>query len=393
MAEFVVDAASTLLAGLPGVRFLTAVRRSNVHGALDMGLTPGFLPGRVELDAGRSWFDAHWGGVPARRGLDATGILRAAGAGELDVLVLLGADPLDDFPDRALAEQALQGARLVVALDQFLTASSASADVVLPVAGFAEVDGTTTNLEGRVSVLHQQVTAPGTARSDWMVAAELAWLLGADLGFESVAQIWDEIEAVAPSHAGVTWERLHDPANGDGIVVSPVERDGARLPDEDPDGAADAGETDTAAGGDDAGESGDEPAEPVAPRPPDCYRFTAAPAVEPAALDAYALRLVATRKLYDLGTLVQHSRSLSGLLPGTVLRVNPYDFDRLGVADGQVVKVKTPRAALSARVCVDQGVPRGSAAVYVNQPDLRITELMDAAQRVTDVRLDTGAGA
>src|SRR5206468_1539070 len=51
------DAASSLLRGLPSVRFLTAVRRANVHGALDMGLAPGLLPGRVTLDAGRDWFE------------------------------------------------------------------------------------------------------------------------------------------------------------------------------------------------------------------------------------------------------------------------------------------------------------------------------------------------
>ena len=44
-------------------------------------------------------------------------------------------------------------------------------DVVLPVAGFAETDGTHTNLEGRVTVLNQKVTPPGTARADWLSAA------------------------------------------------------------------------------------------------------------------------------------------------------------------------------------------------------------------------------
>ncbi|MBA2325912.1 MAG: (2Fe-2S)-binding protein, partial [Actinobacteria bacterium] len=44
--------AAAALAGLPDVRFLSALRRGNVHGALDLGLTPGFLPGRVTLEAG-----------------------------------------------------------------------------------------------------------------------------------------------------------------------------------------------------------------------------------------------------------------------------------------------------------------------------------------------------
>ena len=57
-------------------------------------------------------------------------------------------------------------------------------------------------------------------------------------------------------------------------------------------------------------------------------------AAELPALDRYSLRLVASRKLYDQGVLTQHAPSLAGLAPGTVLRVNPYDFDRLGVAAG-----------------------------------------------------------
>ena len=56
-----VAAAARILADLPGVAFLSALRRANVHGALDMGLAPGVLPGRVGLDAGRAWYEHHWG--------------------------------------------------------------------------------------------------------------------------------------------------------------------------------------------------------------------------------------------------------------------------------------------------------------------------------------------
>ena len=71
----VVEAAS-ILAGLPGVSFLTALRRSNVHGALDMGLAPGVLPGRVGLAEGRSWFEEAWDAtLPEAPGLDAAGML------------------------------------------------------------------------------------------------------------------------------------------------------------------------------------------------------------------------------------------------------------------------------------------------------------------------------
>ncbi len=117
---------------------------------------------------------------PQPDGLDAAGILNAAAAGSIDVLVLLGADPISDFPDALLARKAIEGARVVVALDAFLTESSSLADVVLPAAVFGEKAGTTTNLEGRVTTVTQRVTPAGTARADWMVAAELADALGQD---------------------------------------------------------------------------------------------------------------------------------------------------------------------------------------------------------------------
>jgi len=67
-------------------------------GAIDLGCAPGLLPGRVTLDEGRAFFGEQWGSVPTRRGLDTAGMLEAAASGELNTLVLLGADPLSDFP-------------------------------------------------------------------------------------------------------------------------------------------------------------------------------------------------------------------------------------------------------------------------------------------------------
>ena len=115
-------AVAATLAGRPDVRFLSALRRGNVHGALDAGLAPGFLPGRVTLDAGpRVVHRARGAARPPRAGLDATGILRAAADGKIEVLVLLGADPLADFPDadaRAARRSTARG--IVIAVDAFL---------------------------------------------------------------------------------------------------------------------------------------------------------------------------------------------------------------------------------------------------------------------------------
>src|SRR6202521_4067454 len=122
----------------------------------------------------------------------------------MQALILLGADPLADFPDRTLAKRGVDGAGFVVAVDCFLTESSRRADVVLPAATYAERGGTFTNLEGRVARLGQKITPPGAAWADWMIAAELAFRLGGDLGFDHLGGVWDEIERVAPSHRGIT---------------------------------------------------------------------------------------------------------------------------------------------------------------------------------------------
>jgi NADH-quinone oxidoreductase subunit G len=360
-ADAVVDAASALLARKPDTTFLPVLRRANVRGALDMGLAPGLLPGRVDLEAGRDWYRPRWGKVPKQAGHDCAALLQAAADGEVDVLVLLGADPLLDFPDRDLAARALAKVGTVVAVDQLPTASTAAARVVLPVAGFGEVDGTTTNVEGRVSILNQKVTSPGTARADWIVAADLAVALGADLKLESVDAIRDEIGQVAPSHQGMS-EAMRGPAASDGVVM--------------PVSSASAGD------GTHGGAQQDAPA-------PLVFQPAAAPTDLPA-LDSYSLRLVATRKLYDQGTLVQHAPAMAGLAPGTILRVNPYDFDRLGVAEGTEVRIRSSRADLRIEIHADPGVPRGSAAVHLNQPGFDTASLIDASQRVTDVRVETG---
>ncbi|MFQ5556212.1 MAG: NADH-quinone oxidoreductase subunit NuoG, partial [Acidimicrobiales bacterium] len=175
-----VEAAAVVLARRRDTRVRPALRRGNVHGALDMGLAPGLLPGRVDLVAGAGHFAEAWPTLPVAPGLDAAGILTAAAAGHIDVLVLLGADPLNDFPDRDLAGRALAGAGSVLAVDLFVNDSAAmAAGVVLAAAGPTEEPGTFTNLEGRVSVIGRQVTPPGTARADWMLAAEVTRRLGA----------------------------------------------------------------------------------------------------------------------------------------------------------------------------------------------------------------------
>jgi NADH-quinone oxidoreductase subunit G len=407
--DAVVDGAAAVLAAAPGATFLSALRRSNVHGALDMGLAPGMLPGRVTLDAGAPG----WASVPSERGLDATGILTAAAEGRIQTLVLLGADPLADFPDRDLARRALAGAT-VVAIDAFLTDSSRLADVVLPAAMFGETRGSTTNLEGRVSRLNAKVTPPGTARADWMIAAELAQRLGGDLGLTSVEQITDEIARVAPAYARITTRALGSTAGFDGILAgdaiesrhaAPPTMGHAEAPEiiapdnhgEAPSGTNVAPQTPDPSQGaateqaTDAGDSdeGGDDAPDAAPRPELLHFTPRASGRDVPAVDSYALRLVSAHKLYDDGTLVQHSPSLAALAPGGAVRVSPYDLDRLGLTSGDAVRVTSSRGAITIAAEADTSVPRGLAVLAFDQAGAGAADLIDSSAMVTDVRLET----
>ena len=106
-------------------------------------------------------------------------------------------------------------------------------------------------------------------------------------------------------------------------------------------------------------------------------------------VDAYSLRLVSGRKLYDDGTAVRHSPSLAPLAPGPTLRINPYDLDRLGVSTGQEVKVTSARGSLTTTVQADAGVPRGAVAMAFNQPGDGAADLIDVSRPVTEVRVET----
>ena len=94
------------------------------------------------------------------------------------------------------------------------------------------------------------------------------------------------------------------------------------------------------------------------------------------------------RRLYDRGTLVRHSPSLSELGGPATLRLNPTDFDRLGVADGEDVRVTSSRGHVTVPVVADPSVPRGVATLPANGAGGRASVLVDASVPVTDVRVE-----
>ena len=347
-AAVMVDAVAAVRAAVPTATFLPALRRANVRGALEAGLAPGRLPGRATLEAPGSWKDA-WGSLPKSVGRDAEGILTAAAAGRIDVLVLLGADPLSDFPDRDLAAKALDAAGTVISVDPFMNASAArAADVVLAAAAFGEVAGTTTSLEGRVTTLAQQVTPPGTARADWLLAVELADRLGTDTKVATAEDLWAQMVEGSAAHAGASTEALADEANVDGVLLA---LDGSG--------------------------------------------FTAPAATQVPPQNSYSLRLVVNRSLYDHGTLLSHCPSSAPLSREATLVLGPADAETIAVSTGSPVKVTAQRATITAVATVVDSVPRGTAVLHHNLADADADgvdpgRIVIAGEPVTEIRVEAG---
>jgi NADH-quinone oxidoreductase subunit G len=338
-------------------------------------------------------------------------------------LVLLGADPRTDFPDRGLAQRALDNIDFIVSIATSPDASTALADVVLPVAADHERPGTTTNIEGRITRLGQKLVAPGQAWADWVIAVELAVHLDGDLGLDSLAEVWDEIERLAPAYRGITGTVLDVAASVDGIVapmtatpvelsrrqlaapldhiaipgVQSVERQGAppragfaEFPTADPAGIG-AGAGHRGGTGSGAGHRGGTGSGGAAARPPLISGPADLQVPRVPTTDSYSLRLVAGRRLYDNGAAVRSVPALAGLVPASPLRANPHDLDDLGVAAGGQVRVRTARASAVVEVDPDPTLPRRVVAVDFNVPLGRGTagDLIDSSLPVTELRMET----
>jgi NADH-quinone oxidoreductase subunit G len=320
-------------------RILPLARRGNIFGALDMGLAPDLLPGRVGTDdAGRAALAGAWGEPPSARGKDTRDMLEGLDSGEIRFLLLVGADPVRDVPDPRQAVLALDSAEYVVSIDLLLNDSNREADVVLPAAGFAEKEGTVTNLEGRVQKVNVIAPIPGQGRPDWAILDDLAERAGRPIGLATAESIAKEISEVASAYVGVTWDHLDWEA-----------RDGAVVPLS---GTQALNHIPVALKGDSA---------PTAP-----------------------LLLHVARTLYDDGVMTRHTPMLRPLAPGPVAYLSPEDAKRAGAQDGHPVKVVTSHGEGEFSAVVDEGTPEGVVFVPFNQPGAAALGT-DAVVRVTAV--------
>ncbi len=180
--------------GRPGSGVLLLLDRSNVRGACNAGLAPDRLPGYKRIDdiEARRRVEELWDKpVPRGRGLDAANMLESVAG-----LLLLADDPVAVLPQAGRARAALERIEFLVVLDAFVTPVMKAAHAVLPIASFAETEGTVTNIEGWVQQVRAAVAPPGEARDGWKVLAGLCERLGAGGSWSSPSDVLQEIESV-----------------------------------------------------------------------------------------------------------------------------------------------------------------------------------------------------
>ncbi len=123
-------------------------------------------------------------------------------------LYAAGADLLGD-DDAESVRARLRKLDFLVVQDLFMTEAAALADVVLPAASFAEQDGTFTNIAGQVQRVHRSIEPVNGSRPDWMIAAQIARLLGSDAGYRgTVGNVFKKFAAANAAYEGITYASL-----------------------------------------------------------------------------------------------------------------------------------------------------------------------------------------
>lgn len=198
----------------PGSGLLLLLPRSNVRGVCDMGCAADHLPGYVSLDDERTRqrLENLWGKKLSRdHGCEAEKILQ-----NVNGLIVLADDPPSVVLMERHAMAAMERIEFLVVLDAFVTPTSRTAHVALPIASFAETEGTLTNMEGRVQRLHAAVSPPGEAKAGWQVLAELCSRFDVGSVYTSAKDVLHEIAQAVPRY--VVEQRMSEDGWSDALL-------------------------------------------------------------------------------------------------------------------------------------------------------------------------------
>ena len=354
--------------GRPGTGVNPLRGQNNVQGACDMGALPNVFPGyqKVTDEKARKKFEEAWGcELSDEAGLTVTEMIDEAGK-SINFLYIMGENPVVSDPDVSHVEKCLRKLDFLVVQDIFLSDTAKFADVVLPACCWAEKDGTFTNTERRVQLIRKAVEPPGEALPDWKIVSMIARKLGLrGFDYSCAEDVFNEIRTVTPQYAGITYRRL-----GLRGIQWPC-------PAEDHPGTQilHTGKFAT---------------------PDGLGRFTAVEFREPVEKpdDEYPFMLTTGRIVfhYHTGTMTRRSKHLAGEVNECFVEMNPEDARRLGVREGDCVKVRSRRGEIFARVRLGD-VKRGVVFIpfhFAESPANRLTLCaLDERSKIPELKVCT----
>jgi len=327
--------------------------QNNVQGACDMGGLPNVLPGyQAVTDEGvREKFAKAWkvSKLPANVGLTVTEMTAKAGD-SIKALYIMGENPLLSDADLNHVEKNLKALDFLVVQDIFMTETARLADVVLPSACFAEKEGTFTNTERKVLRVRKAVDAPGEAREDYRIIADIARKMGYEMECADASSVMEEIRSVTPSYGGISYERLEK-----GGLVWPCP-------------------------------TLDHPGTPIL----HVNKFSRGEGVffpieyQPSAElpDAEYPFVLTTGRVYEhyhTGTMTRKGDALNRLYPEALAEINVEDAKALNVASGDYVKIASRRGELRIKAVVSEVTDRGVAFVPFHFYESAVNKLTNPA--------------
>ena len=310
--------------------------KGNMQGLLDMGVCPEFLPGQQDYAAASAAFEKAWQATLPKGGRDALGILEGIESGEVKFLYLAATNPLVAFPEAGRWRKALEKIEFLVVQDILASDLTALADVVLPGSGFAEKSGSVTSLDQRVNCLTKATDAPGEAREDLAILADIYQRLLGPHHSVSPANLVAEIRALVPLYADVCFP-------GPGLCRPCLKV-------------------------------------PYAPAA-GSLRFTPV-AIEPAVVSG--LQLVSGKILSHFGTTTTYADGCLAVAPAGYVEMNPVNAEACGVKDGSRIQLTSACGSTVAKVKFSSQVPAGVLFAPYHFADTAIQQLVPAgSNRVT----------
>lgn len=359
--------------GRPGTGVNPLRGQNNVQGACDMGCLPNSLPGYLNVtdQKNRARFEKEWGvKLPAKVGIKISEVPDAILDGCIRALYVFGENPVMSDPDSNHFRHAVEHLDLLVVQDIFLTETARLADVVLPAACWGEKDGTFSNTERRVQRVRKAVDPPGEALPDWQVFSALARLLDYHkMNYLHPREIWEEVRRLVPEKfGGITYQRL-DQERGINWPCPAEDHPGTPI---------------LYQGGKFSTPSGKAVLRPVLFDPVQVPGEKAASFKNPLTGslselpdETYPFVLTTGRRVYHYhtGTMTRRCEPLDQVGPKQLIEINPVDAARLGIADGDFVKLSTRRGSIAATAWVTERVPEKTVFTTFHFWEANVNEL------------------